>query len=586
MQLSLVSKPKAGTKVATKRAIRKPAPDQRSLLTIGGPNYAPHLIQPKLKVSEPHDKFEREADRMADEVMRVPDSRVGGTGSSKKKGSAPLSHLSANSSSVQRMCSECDEELRRQTGTVSHVQTKRDPTKTPQIERVVESQVSELNGGGEPLPHSVRTFFEPRFGCDLSAVRVHVGQSAAQAAHALGARAFTVGNNIAFESGQYSPGSTSGKKLIAHELTHVVQQGATPSTTSNKSKSTPTLQRFSEPDCKKVCKQECSVLAEDFKRAKTFIDRAIAEMSKKDLSGQTRTALRWLFYLENDSKNTHILNILKVMREALVRNDKNTDVKCEPDCETDFVATPQQITPGVLQQCTAEIPCTIHLCPPHFDLGPSERAISLLHEAGHLAGLSGETYVSEADFRFLSQESALVNAEHFAMFIRALNGTLKSDLRISIGAFGGRPVSKGTGDWFISGMFDLTLNRPVWGIFNPTLRVSLTGYGTPGSGRDERLEDPNNKTAVLSLLAGARFGQSRGPGAGFVDVLVGGGRAFGPDESKFVFTASANLGYRWHRTEFAIGAQYIRDTTAAKGYEDVFLVGASANFNFFDLIGK
>jgi hypothetical protein len=69
MQFSLVSKPKAGTKVATRRAIRKPAPDQRSLLTIGGPNYAPHLIQPKLKVSEPHDKFEREADRMADVVM-------------------------------------------------------------------------------------------------------------------------------------------------------------------------------------------------------------------------------------------------------------------------------------------------------------------------------------------------------------------------------------------------------------------------------------------------------------------------------------------------------------------------------------
>jgi hypothetical protein len=172
------------------------------------------------------------------------------------------------------------------------------------------------------------------------------------------------------------------------------------------------------------------------------------------------------------------------------------------------------------------------------------------------------------------------------MFIRALNGTLKSDLRISIGAAGGLARSGGTTGWFVSGMFDLTLNRPVWRIFNPTLRFSLTGYGVEGSGRDARLEDPNNKNVIASVLGGVRFGESRGPGALFGDVLVGGGRAFGREESKFVFTASANLGYRWHRTELAFGASYIRDTTAAKGFENVFLVGASANFNFFDLIGK
>jgi hypothetical protein len=179
-----------------------------------------------------------------------------------------------------------------------------------------------------------------------------------------------------------------------------------------------------------------------------------------------------------------------------------------------------------------------------------------------------------------------VNAEHFAMFIRALNGTLKSDLRTSIGAIGGFARSHGTFGWYVSGMFDLTLNRPVWRIFNPTLRFSLTGYGVEGSGRDQSLEDPNNKVAIASVLAGARFGESRGPGAVFGDVLVGGGRAFGREESKFVFTASANLGYRWGRTELAVGASYIRDTTAAKGFENVFLVGLSTNFNFFDLIGK
>jgi hypothetical protein len=78
-------------------------------------------------------------------------------------------------------------------------------------------------GGGSALPGAVRARMEPKLGADLSGVRVHTSGDSARAAHDLGARAFTVGSDIHFNAGEFSPGSQQGDKLIAHELTHVVQ---------------------------------------------------------------------------------------------------------------------------------------------------------------------------------------------------------------------------------------------------------------------------------------------------------------------------------------------------------------------------
>ena len=83
-------------------------------------------------------------------------------------------------------------------------------------------------GGGEPLPASLRATFESRFGHDFQGVRVHTDARASAATAALGARAFTVGDHVFFGAGEYQPTSTQGSWLIAHELAHVVQQGAAP----------------------------------------------------------------------------------------------------------------------------------------------------------------------------------------------------------------------------------------------------------------------------------------------------------------------------------------------------------------------
>ncbi len=90
----------------------------------------------------------------------------------------------------------------------------------------LEARLHALRGRGRPLPATERTFFEPRFGHDFSRVRVHSGAEAAELAQAVHARAFTTGPDVVFGAGRYVPGTTAGRRLLAHELTHVVQQGS------------------------------------------------------------------------------------------------------------------------------------------------------------------------------------------------------------------------------------------------------------------------------------------------------------------------------------------------------------------------
>lgn len=102
------------------------------------------------------------------------------------------------------------------------------PTKaegqTPQVTSSIESKINSLKSGGQPLSKETRNFFEPRFGSDFSGVRIHADSNANQLARSLNAKAFTIGNDIVFGSGWYKPENSSGKRLLGHELTHVVQQ--------------------------------------------------------------------------------------------------------------------------------------------------------------------------------------------------------------------------------------------------------------------------------------------------------------------------------------------------------------------------
>lgn len=185
-------------------------------------------IQAKLTVSQPADPFEREADRVADTVMRmqVPEAIAGSA-------LANGSRLPA----IQRLCSECEEE--------QNLQMKAAPGRTPTVSGQVNAQIG-APSGGQPLPESVRSFFEPRFGHDFGQVRVHTDAGAAASARGVHALAYTLGRDIVFGAGQYAPASTQGQRLLAHELAHVVQQSGGMASSRSLS-NVPALQRQPEP---------------------------------------------------------------------------------------------------------------------------------------------------------------------------------------------------------------------------------------------------------------------------------------------------------------------------------------------------
>ncbi|MGH8543023.1 MAG: DUF4157 domain-containing protein [Gammaproteobacteria bacterium] len=178
-------------------------------------------LQTKLKVGAPNDRFEQEADRVADQVMRMaPPQRTG-----------PINlDGQASPDGVQRLCGQCEDEIRRQPieEEEEELQMKRRSGAMPEIGPGLQAQISGLGGGGQPLSPSLRCFFEPRFGHDFGRVRVHADSDAADGARAVRARAYTVGRDIVFGSGEYAPATMEGKRLLAHELTHVLQQESAP----------------------------------------------------------------------------------------------------------------------------------------------------------------------------------------------------------------------------------------------------------------------------------------------------------------------------------------------------------------------
>lgn len=123
-------------------------------------------------------------------------------------------------------CESCKKE--KSSGTLQRAETS--PGAVESVPPIVHDV---LDSPGQPLDQESRSFFEPRFGRDFSRVRVHTDAKADDSAKAVNAKAYTVGQNLVFQDGQFTPGSSGGKQLLAHELAHVAQQsGSTAQSTS------------------------------------------------------------------------------------------------------------------------------------------------------------------------------------------------------------------------------------------------------------------------------------------------------------------------------------------------------------------
>lgn len=184
------------------------------------PFFTSSHIQTKLTIGEPGDKYEQEADSMAEKVVQKLDA-------------------SNSTSVVQNKCEDCTQEEKLQNKEEEKTKISKKPifesddglnNKPIQgkgIEEVapnIETQLQNSKGSGQPLDKRTQQYMEQSFSTDFTSVKVHTDNSAVQMNQKLGAQAFTNGIDIYFNQGKYNPATKNGNKLLAHELTHVVQQ--------------------------------------------------------------------------------------------------------------------------------------------------------------------------------------------------------------------------------------------------------------------------------------------------------------------------------------------------------------------------
>ncbi|MCR9082940.1 MAG: DUF4157 domain-containing protein, partial [Cyclobacteriaceae bacterium] len=221
------------------------------------------IVQPALKVGKPGDRFEQEAESVANQVMMMP-------ANSQPAMMSPLSdgiqmQVEEEEEEIQMMPiystismvsrQEEEEEVQLSTDEEEEVQLSSEEEEEQiqlfgegggTVSSDVSGQIIQSKGSGQNLPSPIQAEMGQKIGADFSSVKIHTGPDAAQMSSQLGAKAFTHGNDIYFNEGKFQPGTSEGKHLLAHELTHTVQQGAAVrrSPEMNVSEAEPQVQRL------------------------------------------------------------------------------------------------------------------------------------------------------------------------------------------------------------------------------------------------------------------------------------------------------------------------------------------------------
>ena len=352
------------------------------------------FFQPKLTINKRNDIYEQEADAMADRVMRMPVNNEQPFFSPK-----PIP-----ASGLQRTCDECKEE--------EQMQRKENMNGEAEGHNELESYVGAMNSTGEPLPNKVRSFFEPRFGYDFSNVKIHSDAEAARSARSVNALAYTSGNHIVFNSGQYSPGTDSGRRLLGHELTHVIQQRSAPTA--------PAVQRETEVTVDNV-PGACSLpqhrkIEPAVRTAGTWLNQAIGRLNNyiANPAGHAgvQASLQRHFRSSSDQTAQRVRRVLQ-----RISTEMTTSATLNVECHT-----------------TADLSCSnagayvtgslFVFCPSFFNGGSDWQAASVVHEMAHsLVGLTHITdraYLSNRIYVNLTTDEALTNAASYEFITREL----------------------------------------------------------------------------------------------------------------------------------------------------------------------
>lgn len=199
------------------------------------------LIQAKLTINPPGDVYEQEADRVAGQVVdRI--NQPAGPGQAVQRQQPPEEEELLQGKMIQRQPEEEEEELL-QGKMIDTIQRQDIPEEEEELQMMpivqrdpgggiaaapdLEAAIQRARGSGQPLSRGIRAPMEQAFGADFGGVRVHTDTESDLLNRSIQARAFTTGHDIFFRQGAYDPGSQGGQELLAHEMTHVVQQNAT-----------------------------------------------------------------------------------------------------------------------------------------------------------------------------------------------------------------------------------------------------------------------------------------------------------------------------------------------------------------------
>jgi hypothetical protein len=310
--------------------------------------------------------------------------------------------LGGGQKGVRRKCADCANEEKMQ------LKEKTNESITGDIG--FENYINNLDNNGQSMPTEVRNFYEPRFGYDFSNVKIHTGSAAAKSAQSINALAYTSGDNIVFNSGQYSPGTDSGKRLLGHELTHVVQQGAARTVTA--------VQRQAEVEVANV-PGACSLpqhreIEPAVRTAGIWLNRTIGRLNdyiaNPAAQAGVQASLQRHFRSSSNQTAERVRRILQRISTEMTTS-RALNVECHTTADLSCSNAGAYVTGNLFV-----------FCPTFFDGSSDWQAAAVIHEMAHsLAGITHITdraYLSNRIYSNLSTDEALTNADSYENFSR------------------------------------------------------------------------------------------------------------------------------------------------------------------------
>jgi hypothetical protein len=392
------------------------------------------VIQPKLRISQPGDADEEEADRIADHIVSNDRASVVPLVPSRRSASRTSSVHRKCSCSGGAKCAKCEEEVEEGKGIHRKAESvSKAPTPAP------DSFLKGL-GSGRALDPPLRRSMELRLQQDFSAVRIHDDSGAAQSAKAINAQAFTAGSDIYFGSGSFAPESHEGRRLLAHELVHVVQQNKSKPSTASSAGATRIARKAENPVVAPAGPPGCTLdqhrqIVPAVSLALQWLDKSMAALSRfiaapaDKANKATADSLQLHFRAADPATAQRVLTRLSLLRNDISssRGRKEITTECHAAADSKCHDAGAYVTGDTNQ---------LVFCPPFFGADPNWQTKTIIHEMSHsifpsgtaplgVAHITDRAYQSDRNLSRLSTAEALTNADSIALFVQEI-GTGKA----------------------------------------------------------------------------------------------------------------------------------------------------------------